>query len=170
MAVANGPEADGLFAALEPYQKSKDGRLNLALSLRKLRETTDPEVKTRATFLLLELLKDPDEMVMRSASSSLERFGPSAAVIIPQLEEVIRSDEGTLRTINVIFLLGGMGDEANGSVPVIAGALNYRMRWEGARYLVRKAAAVALMQMGKDAVSREAVAKAIAVIEGDEQR
>lgn len=185
LVVASRPEADELFQQLEPFRQSSDPyvRSNLAHFLGEVSATTDPYVSERAVTLLLELLEDPSDRVTLVAMQSLGDFGPRATVAIPQLEAIIRTQKGSLDSINAINALGAMASHAKGSVPLIAEALSYEIDSEFYRDWVRIAAAEALKKMGKDAApalpalravskvgdiaSQKMVAKAIAAIERD---
>ncbi len=183
LAVANGAEADGLFSQLEPYVKNKDPliRRMVPYHLGGLSAKAAPDVTKQTVAILFEQLKDPDMRASIAAMHGLKRLGPRAASIIPELEEIIRTEKGSMHTLESLEILWAMGSVAKGSVPVMTEALKYEMSREGTRYLARSAAADALGAMGKDAVSalpalreasnggdaasREAVERAIAKIE-----
>ena len=188
LANARGPEADQLFEKLEPYWKNKDPliRRTVPLHLGWLSAKANPQVTKQTVTILLELLKDPDNRVSIAAMHGLKWLGPRAAVIIPELEEIIRTEKGSMHTLESLEILGAMGSEARGAVPVISEALNNEMSLKETRYFVRSSAANALGRIGKDAApalpalraarsggdaeSREAVARAIAAIEEGQQK
>lgn len=187
LAVASAPDANRLLSQLEPYVKNKDPliRRMAPYHLGGLSAKASPQVTTQTVAILFEQLKDPDVRVSISAMHGLKRLGPRAASIIPELEEIIRTEKGSMRTLESLEILRTIGSEAKGSVPVMTEALKYEMSLKGTRYLARSAAADALGAMGKDAVSalpalrvastggdaasREAVERAIARIEGEQK-